>query len=66
MIQDVCSECWNDGHLAGHRDGILHTVEIIKSELHKFVIQKEIIYVTDVIKMLDEVRDVLCKEANPS
>lgn len=71
MIQNLINETWDSayskGHRNGHINGVLEAVEVIKSELHKYVMQNKIIYVDDVVNLLDRVREnVLCQETDSS
>ena len=66
-MQDVCNECWNDGYSAGRKNTVLELTEVIKSELHKLVINEHAVYVSDIINILEVVKqNVLCEEAYSS
>lgn len=67
MIQDMCSECYEVGFKDGRKNTVLEITEIIKYELHRFVIQNNVVYVDDIVNLLEEVKqNVLCEEATYS
>lgn len=67
MIQDMCNECYESGFKDGRHNTILELTEILKSELHKFIINNTAIYVSDVVNIMEQVKqNVLCEETHSS
>ena len=65
MIQDMCSECYEVGFKDGRINAILELSEIVKYELHKFLLNRDVIYVDDVISILEQVKqNVICEESH--
>lgn len=67
MYQDMCNDCYESGFKDGRRNTILELTEILKSELHKFIINNNVIYVNDVVNIMEQVKqNVLCEETHSS
>lgn len=63
----MCNDCYESGFKDGRRNTILELTEILKSELHKFILNNSVIYVNDVVNIMEQVKEnVLCEEAHSS
>jgi hypothetical protein len=51
---------------SGYTDGVCDFAESFRITLHKRVMDNRIIYVDDIIQLLEKVQYVLCEEANSS
>lgn len=64
MLQDVCNDCYDNGFKDGRLNAVLEVSEIVKYELHKFLLNRDVIYVDDVISILEQVKqNVICEES---
>lgn len=64
MLQDICSDCYETGYDDGRRNAIIEVTETIRAELLRCVLKSDVIYVSDVSNILDEVKRVLCEESD--